>query len=103
VEWYYGDGSYVSVGFFDKTVKNAFGFRGQSSVVWTVENRRGALRELVGRARQSSVKPGTDESPTCSRWLRGGHSRRSRLCQANLVATWAQMGGPQHAAASYMT
>jgi len=46
VEWYYGDDSYVSVGFFDKTVKNFLG----NSVV---------SRPLFGLLDPSSGTPGT--------------------------------------------
>jgi TonB-dependent receptor len=63
-EWYYGDGSYVAVGYFDKSVDN---FIGQSSVIDTPYNLpHPALGPLADEARAAT---GASDGGTLYAWI----------------------------------
>ena len=65
VEWYYGDDSYVSVGFFDKTVKNFLGNSVVSRPLFgLLDPSSGAAGTRSGDALGIIAdNPGTDQSP----------------------------------------
>jgi TonB-dependent receptor len=65
VEWYYGDDSYVSVGFFDKTVKNFLGNSVVSRPLFgLLDPSSGAAGTRSGDALAIiTAHPGTDQSP----------------------------------------
>jgi TonB-dependent receptor len=65
VEWYYGDDSYVSVGFFDKTVKNFLGNSVVSRPLFgLLDPSSGAAGTRSGDALDIIADhPGTDQSP----------------------------------------
>ena len=73
VEWYYGDDSYVSVGFFNKVVKNFLGNSVVSRPLFGLldpsAGAAGCARVMRSTSSRRTPVP-TSRLPTCSRWLR---------------------------------